>query len=163
MEIRLAASGDLDSIDKIYNQAIELKMATADRVPYSKAERLQWFETHIPGKFPAYVAVEKDQVVGYMTLTSYRPRREALRFAVEISYFVEEGNRGKGIGSRLLEYGLSLASELGYKFVVAILMGHNNASISILRKYGFSEWGRLPGIAEYDGKWYDHLFYGLKL
>jgi len=66
-------------------------------------------------------------------------------------------------GSRLLEHGLSLASELGYRFVVAILMGHNTASIAILEKFGFSEWGRLPGIAEYDAKWYDHLIFGLKL
>lgn len=163
MEIRLAEYGDLDSIDRIYNQAIALKMATADRVPYSKEERLNWFEAHVPGKFPAYVAVEGDEVIGYMTLTPYRPRREALRYAVEISYFVEESKRGKGIGSELLEYGLLIASDLDYKFVVAILMGHNIASIKLLEKFGFSEWGRLPSIAEYDGKWYDHLFYGLRL
>ncbi len=160
MEIRLADYSDLDSIDKIYNQAIDLKMATADRVPYSKAERLNWFETHIPGKFPAYVAVLNDEVIGYMTLTSYRPRREALRYAIEISYFVEENHRGKGIGTKLLDYGLTVALELGYKFVVAILMGHNDVSIKILKNFGFSEWGRLPGIAEYDENWYDHLIYG---
>jgi phosphinothricin acetyltransferase len=163
MEIRFAERSDLDSIDIIYNQAIALKMATADRVPYSKEERLNWFEAHIPDRFPAYVAVEGDEVIGYMTLTSYRPRREALRYAVEISYFVEENSRGRGIGSSLLEYGLSVALELKYKFVVAILMGNNTVSINLLKKFGFSEWGRLPSIAEYDGSWYDHLIYGRKL
>jgi phosphinothricin acetyltransferase len=163
MEIRLADYGDLDSIDKIYNQAIAMKMATADRVPYSKEERLKWFEAHEAARFPAYVAVEDNEVAGYMTLTSYRPRREALRYAVEISYFVEEKHRSKGLGSSLLEYGLRAAKDLDYKFVVAILMGHNIASIKLLEKFGFSEWGRLPSIAEYDGSWYDHLIYGLKV
>ncbi len=163
MEIRLAEYVDLDGIDRIYNQAIALKMATADRVPYSKEERLNWFNSHTPEKFPAYVAIEDNEVIGYMTLTPYRPRREALRYAVEISYFVEEKHRGRGVGTELLEYGLSVARELAYKFVVAILMGHNEVSIKILEKFGFSEWGRLPSIAEYDDSWYDHLIYGLKL
>lgn len=163
MEIRLAETKDLGSIDKIYNQAIGMKMATADIVPYTWAERQRWFESHTPGEYPVFVVGSKEEIIGYMTLTAYRPRREALKYAVEISYFVEEGNRGRGIGSQLLEYGILKASELEYKFVVAILMGHNMASIGLLKKFGFSEWGRLPGIAKYDNKWYDHLLYGLKI
>jgi len=163
MKIRPGKKTDLPEIDRIYNQAIAMKMATADTVPYSERERMHWFEAHSPDQYPVYVAVKDDKVIGYLTLTAYRPRREALKYAVEISYFVEEGNRGSGVGSRLLEFGLSLASDLGYRFVVAILMGHNSASQDLLKKYSFSEWGRLPGIAEYDGKWYDHLIYGLKI
>lgn len=163
MNIRLAGQNDLGRIDEIYNQAIAMKMATADTIPYSRSERNRWFEAHTPDVFPAYVAIVGERVVGYMTLSAYRPRREALKYAVEVSYFVDEAYRGKGIGSKLLEFGLLKASDLEYKFVIAILMGHNKASISLLKKFGFSEWGRLPEIAIYDNSWYDHLFYGLKL
>jgi L-amino acid N-acyltransferase YncA len=163
MNIRLAGQKDLGRIDEIYNQAIALKMATADTTPYTRSERSAWFAVHSPEEFPAYVALEGEKVVGYMTLTAYRPRREALKYAVEVSYFVDEDYRGKGIGSKLLEFGLLKASDLGYKFVIAILMGHNEPSIRLLKKYGFSEWGRLPEIAIYDDSWYDHLLYGMKL
>lgn len=163
MEIRLGEYKDLPGIDKIYNQAIAMKMATADMHAYTEDERREWFEAHKPDKYPVYVALVNNKVVGYMTLTAYRPRREALKYAVEISYFVEEGNRGRGIGSSLLDFGLEKAKELGYRSVVAILMGHNRASIALLSKFGFVEWGRLPAIAVYDKELYDHLIYGLKV
>ena len=100
MNIRLAKSEDLESINMIYNQAIELKMATADTIPYTDKERKDWFRAHTPDKYPAYVAVEEETVIGYMTLSPYRPRREALKYAVEVSYFVEKEHRGKGIGNQ---------------------------------------------------------------
>lgn len=163
MIIRFGTESDLPAIDSIYNQAIEMKMATADTIPYTAKERESWFRSHTPKEFPLYVAEIEGRVVGYLTLSSYRPRRIALRYAAEISYFVAEGNRGQGIGSALLEFGVAVAKKLGYKHLIAILLGHNLASIGLLKKYGFAEWGLMPGIADFDGVQYDHLYYGLTI
>lgn len=163
MIIRFGTETDLPAIDGIYNQAIEMKMATADTVPYTSQERDIWFKSHTQNEFPLYVAEIDGKVVGYLTISSYRPRRVALRYAAEISYFVAEGNRGEGIGTALLEFGVTIAKKLGYRHLVAILLGHNLASIGLLKKFGFAQWGLLPGIADFDGVQYDHLYYGLTL
>ena len=160
IQIRLAAREDLPGIDAIYNQAIAMKMATADLQPYSKEERQLWFEAHPEDLYPVYVVTINSKVIAYLSLSAYRPRREALKYAVEISYFIDKSHRGQGIGSLMMQFGLQLAGELGHRYVIAILMGHNDASIGLLKKFGFSEWGRLPGIAHYDNNRYDHLLYG---
>lgn len=163
MEIRLASLEDLKSIDRIYNQAISLKMATADTEPYSEEKRLKWFGEHDKELFPIYVAIQGSEVLAYMSLSPYRPGRMALRYAVEISYFVDEGQRAKGIGTALLGHGIKLARSLDYKFIIAILLGNNPGSITLLKKFEFEEWGRMPGIAEFDGERFDHLYYGLEI
>jgi phosphinothricin acetyltransferase len=163
MEIRLAGISDIEQIDAIYNQAIELQMATADTKPYPWEKRLKWFNDHTPEEFPVYVAEIEGSVIAYFSLSPYRPGREALKYAVEISYFIEEKFRGRGIGSLMMESALKIAVELGYRDVIAILLGHNRASIGLLEKFGFERWGVMPGIAEFDGKKFDHLYYGKKL
>ena len=163
MIIRIAEPADIDAIDAIYNQAIELNMATADTVPYSREERELWFESHNNEEYPLYVAVLKEMVVAYCYFSAYRPRRHALRYAAEISYFVHEEFRRQGIGSALMNHLVTLAPGLGFKTLLAILLEHNTGSISLLEKYGFREWGRIPSAADFNGREYDHLYYGFKI
>jgi phosphinothricin acetyltransferase len=68
-----------------------------------------------------------------------------------------------GIGSTLLEYAVKRAGEFNLKFLIAILISHNHPSIGVLKKFGFEEWGRMPGIVEFDGLTYDHLYYGRRV
>ena len=163
MLIRLAIEDDLSSIDNIYNQAILTHKSTADVVPYNRQERLAWYKNHNPDQYPVFVTERDGVVIGYLSFSAYRPRRYALRFAAEISYFVHVDFHRQGIGSALMEYGISVAPEYSIKYLIAILLGHNEASIGLLNKYGFERWGLMPGIADFYGQERDHLYYGLKL
>jgi phosphinothricin acetyltransferase len=163
MVIRLATEDDLPSIDNIYNQAIITQRATADTASYNSKERLNWFINHSSDEFPIFVAETNGQVVAYMSFSAYRPRRHALRFAAEISYFVNNDFQQQGIGSALMEYGIKVAPDYNIKHLIAILLGHNDPSIGLLKKYGFKQWGLMPGIADFDGQERDHLYYGLRL
>lgn len=163
MIIRIATKDDLNDIDKIYNQAIATSRATADTVSFSKEERLNWYKSHDPGKFPVFVAEEMGNIVGYGYFTAYRGRRFALRYVAEISYFVHEDQQRRGIGSSLMEYALKVAHELHIRHLIAILIGNNNPSIGLLKKYGFTQWGLLPGIVDFNGVEHDHLYYGRRL
>ena len=60
-------------------------------------------------------------------------------------------------------YGDQLAPDYGFEVLVAILLNKNPASVGLLQKFGFTEWGRMPEIARIDGVLADHLYYGLKL
>ncbi len=163
MKIRLATEEDLVTINHIYNQVIPFEMSTADTVPYTMDERADWFRRYDRSKYPVFVADTGEDVVGYFSFSPYRPRRLAMRYTAEISYFIDEKYRQKGIGSVLMEYAISKAPEYNIKTLIAILLAHNEASIRLLEKFGFVEWGRMPGVADFNGTERDHLYYGLRL
>lgn len=163
MNIRHANSDDLLSINEIYNESIPYHRSTADTIPYTMEERIDWFRSHNPDEYPVFVAELDGRVVGYVSYTPYRPRRMALKYAAEVSYFVSFDYHKRGIGTKLLEYAVSRAAEFNIRALIAILISHNEASIALLKKFGFEEWGRMPGIVVFDDKEYDHLFYGLQI
>ena len=163
MKIRRARQEDLPIINEIYNQAVRQRFCTAHMEPVGLGEREQWFAAHEPALYPVFVAVDEQRVVGWVSLGPYREEREALAHVAEVSYYVAEKEREKGVGSKLLGHTMSVASDYGFSVLIAILLNKNPASIGLLEKFGFEEWGRMPGIARIDELPADHLYYGLKL
>ncbi len=161
--IRLASLDDVPAINLIYNQAIRSLGKTADLKPIALPDHEKWFEDRDSDMYPLYVLDIEDQTVGYFYFAPYRKGREALNQTAEITYYLDEDHLGKGLGTKLMEYGLSQAADLGFTTLVAILLDCNKASIGILRKFGFEEWGRVPKAARIKGIEYDHLYYGRKV
>ena len=163
MEIRIARQEDLPAINRIYNQAVRQRFCTAHLETVNMDERLRWFDSHDPKRFPVFVVLDKGSLVGWMSLGPYREDRQALAHVAEVSYYVEKKERGRGIGSSLLGHALQIAAGYGFSVLIAILLDKNPASIGLLDKFGFKEWGRMPGIARIDSHTADHLYYGLIL
>ena len=114
-------------------------------------------------QFPIYVAEEDGNVAAWLSFSPYRPGRQALDRTTEISYYVHENYRRKGIGEALLSFALQLAPSLNFSTMVAILLDNNNPSIKLLEKFGFERWGLIPGAAEFGDITCGHLFMGRKL
>ena len=163
MCIRLASKEDLPSINTIYNQAVRQGFCTAHLVPVDLEYRHAWFSDHPPERYPVYVYQEDNVIMGWVSLGAYRADREALAHVAEVSYFVDQGSRGRGIGSQLLQHALHVTPACGLSILVAILQNKNPVSISLLKKFGFSLWGSMPGIASIGKETADHLYYGLRL
>jgi phosphinothricin acetyltransferase len=163
MEIRIAKWEELPAINNIYNQAVRQLFCTAHLEPVEMKEREKWFSLHDPAAYPVYVATLHRQVAGWVSLGPYREKRQALAHVAEVSYYVDERERRKGIGSKLLGHAIGIAPAFGYSVLIAVLLNRNPASMALLRKFGFVEWGRMPGIAQIGGELADHLYYGLKL
>jgi len=163
MKIRKARQEDLALINEIYNQAVQQLFCTAHLEAVNMKEREHWFATHDPTRFPVFVALDEKKVVGWAAMGPYRKDRQALAHVAEVSYYVDEKVRRKGVGSSLMSHALNVASEYGFSVLIAILLDRNPASIGLLEKFGFKEWGRMPGIASIDEQLADHLYYGLKL
>jgi L-amino acid N-acyltransferase YncA len=163
MEIRIAQKKDLPIINKIYNQAVQQQFCTAHLEEVSMTEREHWFDTHDPSVYPVFVAFYKERLVGWVSLGPYREDRQALAHVAEVSYYVDEKVRGKGVGSSLLGHALHVAPDYKFSVLIAILLNKNPASIGLLLKYGFEEWGRMPGIALIGEQEADHLYYGKKI
>lgn len=160
--IRLAKLSDLDTLTEIYNQAILTKRCTADMDTFTSEERMKWFNDHQDEKYPLYVYEINDKVVGYATLSSYRPRR-AFEKTVEVSYYIDFDYHRMGIGDALLKHTINSARNLGYKTLIAILLGVNKGSTGLLEKHGFEKYGEIPDIADFGDYICSHMYYGLKL
>ncbi len=160
MIIRLAQRNDLSAIVKIYNQAILTKQSTGDMQPLRIEDRLAWFEEHPPEKYPIFVAEADGRVMGWCSLSAYRPGRAAFRFTAEISYYIDFAYHRKGIGIALIEHAIADCPKLEIHHLLAIVLEGNQASLRLLEKLGFEQWGYLPRVADFDGREVGHLYYG---
>ena len=161
--LRNALESDLPGIVAIYNQAIRERFCTGDTEPVTVEGRRDWFGQHSAGIYPIYVAEEGSALLGWCSLSPYRPGRGALRTTAEISYYIDTPHRGKGIGSQLVKHALSEAPGLNFTHLLAILMDVNKPSIRLLEKFGFQQWGFLPGVARFGSSVCGQLIYGREI
>lgn len=163
MMITLARPKHLPAINKIYNQAVDDGLRTADTEPISLDKRRSWFKNHPDKSYPVFIYIDDDSVLGWLSVSSYSKDRQALSEVVEVSYYVDYDHHNKGIASALMEHGLQFCRDYGYRIAVAILVGGNEPSIALLRKFGFSEAGRIPEGLNFNGEFRDHLYMYRKL
>ncbi len=163
INIRPAIKKDLKLIVEIYNQAVITKSSTADINPIKVKDRIKWFKDHNPKKHPIYVAEEEKKIVGWVSLSQYRKKREALRYSAEISYYIHHDYQGQGIGTKLVDFSIKQSKKLGIKNLIAIILEKNIRSIKLLKKFNFEQWGYLPKVADFDGVPCAHIYMGLNL
>ena len=151
-EIRDAIQNDLEKIVAIYNSTVAGRMVTADTEPVSIESRLNWFKEHNPAKRPLWVIENADQdIIGWVSFQSFygRPAYDA---TAEISIYLHESVRGKGLGKRLLNYCMSKAPEFQIKTLLGFIFAHNSPSLKLFMDAGFQEWAYLPDVAVLDGQ-----------
>ncbi|MFP4548950.1 MAG: N-acetyltransferase family protein [Fidelibacterota bacterium] len=161
--IQTATINDLPAIVTIYNQAVKRGFCTADTEPVSIAQQKDWFRNHSAEKYPVYVCKIEENVVGWLSITPYRKGRKALRYAAEVSYYVDESHQKQGIGSALMKHAIDQMPQLELKTLIAILLEVNEGSIRLLEKFGFRKWGHLPDIADFNGKQCGQFYYGYQI
>ena len=163
IHIRIAELSDLPAIVAIYNQAVPSRQSTANTTPVSVEGRKTWFMEHKSDAHPIFVAVADGRVVGWCSLSAYRPGRFALRFTAEISYYVEVSHQGQGVGRLLVSHAIDACVALGIKNLIAVVIDRNVASQKLLEALGFQRWGHLPGVLDFDGQEYGEYYYGRRV
>ena len=163
IHIRTAEITDLSKIVAIYNQAVPTRQSTANTIPWTVEGRTPWFMDHQPDRYPIFVAEVDDQVVGWCSLSVYRPGRKALRFTAEISYYIGNSYQGQGIGSALVSHAMDNCPTLGIKNIIAVLIDRNITSQNLLEKLGFQRWGYLPRVLDFDGQECGEFYYGKRV
>jgi phosphinothricin acetyltransferase len=159
-----AKLADLADIVNIYNSTIAGRMVTADLEPVTADDRMNWFLEHSPQHRPIWVARERENgdVLAWLSFQSFYGR-PAYRATAEISVYIAEQHRGRGLGSLLVSKAIEACPSLGLTALVGFVFGHNKPSLALLSRFGFSQWGLLPGVAELDGVRRDLAIMGLRL
>ena len=150
MQFKNATREDLPRIVEIYNSTIPSLMVTADTEPVSVTSRIKWFEEHDPAKRPLWIVNDETGIIGWVSFRSFygRPAYDA---TAEISIYLDEKIRGKGLGKKILQQVADKSPGLGIKTLLGFIFSHNEPSLKLFRQSGFEEWALLPNIAVLDG------------
>ncbi len=163
MKIRIARGIDLAQIVEIYNQAVAQRGATADLSPVTMESRREWFRNHPEESCPIWVSDDAGEILGWCSLSAYRPGRMALRHTAELSYYVHQAHRRRGLASTLIRHAIAQCPNLDIRNLITLLLEVNSPSIQLLEQFGFVKWGHLPDVAEFDGITCGHLIYGSRI
>ena len=162
MEIRDAIAADLPAIVEIYNSTVPSRMVTADPEPISVESRHAWFREHNPESRPIWVAEVNWEIAGWFSFEDFR-KKPAYHTTAEVSVYVSEKYRRRGIGRRLLAEAIRSAPTLGLRTLIGDIFAHNWPSLKLFEEFGFERWAYYPGVAELDGVERDLVVMGLRL
>ena len=146
---RIATRDDLARIVEIYNSTVASRMVTADLEPVTTQSRVRWFEEHSPDFRPLWVAQCDGELAGWLSFSSFYGRA-AYDKTVEISVYVDERFRGRGLGAYLLGAAIAHAPSIRADTLLGFIFGHNIPSLRLFEKFGFARWAHLPGVALLD-------------
>ncbi|HEV2039599.1 MAG TPA: GNAT family N-acetyltransferase [Casimicrobiaceae bacterium] len=154
--IRAAADADLPAIAELYahhvltgTASFEVSAPTVDEMRRRRRDVL----SH---GLPYFVASLSDTALaGYAYATEYRSR-VAYRHTVEDSVYVDPICVRRGAGRALLAAVIAACETLGYRQMVAVIGGSDNAaSISLHAALGFRHAGVWPAVGRKFDRWID--------
>lgn len=150
--IRPMEPEDWDAVSRIYLEGIATEHATFQTTcpPYAA-----WDASHT--KDCRLVLLVDDVIAGWTALHRVDPRW-CYRGVAEISIYIGERFRGRGLGSQLLTALCQEAEEAGYWTLQSTVLQDNAASKGLHLKCGFRLVGRRERIArDCHGRWLDTL------
>lgn len=152
MRIRPAHDWDQEKIREIYNYEVLHGTATFDIKQRNAEDHKTWWTAH--KSLPVFVVEDGELVVAWAALTKWSPRAGYDR-SLEVSIYVAEGFRGKGIGNLLLAELENAAKASGVHCLLARITADNAISVKMHEKQGFFRAGLLREVGFKFEKWHD--------
>lgn len=159
--IRPITQDDIVSCLDIYNYEVVNGIATLDLEPRTLEEWHEWYNAHRDEHHPIIVGTIDDVVVGYASLSPYRTK-DAFKSTVELSIYIHQDYRGKGVASKLMAHILEHAKENDtLHTVVSVITAGNEGSTKLHNRFGFTYCGLTPEVGFKHGKYQDTETYAL--
>ena len=136
INIRPYKTEDTQAILDIINHNILHSTALYDYTIRSYEQQKNILEEKLSKNFPVIVAELGGNVVGFGMYSEFR-FREAYKFTVEHSVYVNENFHGKGIGKKLLQELIVLARKQKLHTMIAVIDAENQGSVEFHEKFGF--------------------------
>lgn len=136
--IREMRTSDWEAVKAIFEQSVEKGNATF----WTFCPKFEdWDDSH--AKVCRFVYETDGRVVGYIVISPHSSR-ECYKGVAEISVYIDEKYRGRGIGTVLLTKVKEEARKQGYWTLYSNIFTDNEASIKLHEKCGF----RVVGIRD---------------
>lgn len=159
---RLAHFADLPQIVAIYNSTVASRQVTADTEPVTVESRHAWFAEHNPERRPLWVIEDQGRVIGWLSFSDFYGR-PAYAGTSELSIYLHEAARGKGLGHYFLTQAIEFAPKIGVHTLLGFIFGHNQPSLGLFEKFAFERWATLPRVATLDGVERDLIILGKRV
>lgn len=147
---RLARFDDLPAIVSIYNSTVPSREVTADTEPITVESRHAWFAEHTSEHRPLWVAEQDGKIIGWLSYSNFYGR-PAYAGTAELSIYIHEEARGKGLGRYFLSESIAFAPRVGVHTLLGFIFGHNLPSLRLFDAFGFERWANMPRVATLDG------------
>jgi L-amino acid N-acyltransferase len=151
MVLRAATADDLPTIVEIYNHEVLHGVATFDTVPWTVEGQRGWLDEHRNARHPLLVAEQDGEVIGWACLSAWSTRC-AYERAAEVSVYVDQQHRGRGVGRALLTALAERARRAGVGVLLARIESSGQASLNLFRSLGFTSIGTMRRVGEKFGR-----------
>lgn len=155
MAIRAAVRGDIPAMLTIYRPFVERTAVSFEYIVPTQEEFARRMDGH--RDFPWLVWEENGRVLGYI----YAGRafeRAAYAWCAEISCYLDESARGRGVGRLLYQTVEDILRRQGYRKVFAVVTSANAPSVAFHTALGYREAARFSEVGFKLGQWYDVLW-----
>ncbi len=153
MEIRLMQAKDWQTVSKIYKEGIATGFATFET---STPTYESWDSAHMTSC--RLVATENEKVLGWAALSPVSNRCVYGGIA-EVSVYVGQDSRGKGVGQLLINALINESETEGLWTLQSGIFPENEGSVELHKKAGFRYIGKRERVGKLDGIWKDNLLF----
>ena len=162
IKIRPYQTDDTQAILDIINYNILHSTALYDYTIRSYEQQKNILEEKINKNFPVLVAELDGNIVGFGMYSEFR-FREAYKFTVEHSVYVNKDFHGKGVGKVLMQELIALARKQKLHTMIAVIDSENQSSVEFHEKFGFKTVGIIKESGFKFDRWLDSVFMQLIL
>jgi L-amino acid N-acyltransferase YncA len=151
--VRRVRPADAAAIAAIYAPIVERSIISFEENPPTAADIRDRIEA-AGETWPWLVAAAEDGVLGYVYASEHR-KRAAYRWSVDVTAYVREDARGRGIGGDLYRVLFRVLELQGFHRAFAGITLPNDASVALHRSVGFEPVGVYREVGFKLGAWRD--------
>ena len=155
--IENANNSHLKDIKNILNHFILTSEFNLNTSIKTDEDILKWYNERIKNNHPIIIALIKDEVVGWASLSKFR-NIDGYNKTAEISLYIKTNFHKRGIGSMLLTKIEELAKKNNLHSLVSIITSNNIASIKLHEKFNFEKKAIFNEIAIKNNNYIDVCF-----
>jgi L-amino acid N-acyltransferase YncA len=159
--IRFATPKDAGEILEIYAPFCAGTPVSFETEPPSLAGMRQRISKTLKS-LPWLVCEQEGRILGYAYASRHR-ERAGYRWSVDVSVYVREGHRGKGLGRALYSSLFAILRLQGFYNILAGISLPNPASVTLHESMGLRLLGVYQGIGFKCGQWHDVGWWQLAL
>ncbi len=153
MTIRVAEPGDAQQVLDIYAPfCLATPVSFETEVP--SLEEMRKRITSTLELFPWLIAEDSGRVLGYAYASRHR-ERAAYRWSADVSVYVRDGERGKGVGRALYTAVFDILRLQGIHRILAGITLPNDGSVALHEAMGLRPLGIYEAIGYKCGAWHD--------
>ena len=157
LAIRDAVEEDVPGILAIYNDVIATSTAVYRDDPASLDDRLEWFTARRAQSYPILVAADDSGILGFASYGDFRAW-PGYRFSVEHTVHIRADERGRGVGTNLMQALIQRAIEQKKHVIIGGVDADNERSLQFHERLGFVRAAHLRQVGFKFGRWLDLVF-----